>query len=102
MRTLCALMLALTACASTPELTWHCTDGPSFKLHYDKLGRAVVSADDHLYVLPPAPSGSGARYSDGVVEYWEHQGEATLTGAVERPYRQCKTGVSVPAKRAVD
>jgi membrane-bound inhibitor of C-type lysozyme len=102
MRTLCALMLALTACASTPELIWHCADGPSFKLHYDKLGRAVVSTDNHLYVLPPAPSGSGARYSDGIAEYWEHQGEATLTGVANGPYRQCRSGVSVPAKPAAD
>jgi membrane-bound inhibitor of C-type lysozyme len=92
MRALWVAMLMLTACASTPELTWRCEGGPSFKLHYDKRGQVVVSADDHIYVLPPAPSASGARYSDGIVEYWEHQGEATLTGTAEGPLRQCKRG----------
>jgi membrane-bound inhibitor of C-type lysozyme len=90
MKALCAVLLALTACASAPELTWHCAGGPSFKLHYDKHGQAVVSENDHVYVLPPASSASGARYSDGIVEYWEHQGEATLTGTADRPYRECK------------
>ncbi len=90
MRALFAALLALTACASTPELSWQCAGGPSFRLHYDKRGQAIVSADDHVYVLPSAPSASGARYSDGIVEYWEHQGEATLTGIADGPYRECK------------
>jgi membrane-bound inhibitor of C-type lysozyme len=35
---------------------------------------------------------SGARYSDGAVEYWEHGGGATLNGARGGPYNNCRRG----------
>jgi len=53
---------------------------------------AEVFAGGQLYNLPVAQSGSGARYSNGAVEYREHQGQATLNGAVGGPYTNCRHG----------
>jgi len=71
---------------------WRCAGGSSFAVYYDKDGSAVVTAASQKYVLPRAISGSGARYADGEVEFWEHQGKATLSGAAGGPYRECVPG----------
>ena len=84
------MLLTLTACAPAREFTWHCASGSSFTIRYDDQGRAIVSANDHVYVLSPARAASGARYSGELVEYWEHQGEAKLTGVPSARYDQCK------------
>ena len=57
-----------------------------------EAGAAEVFAGGQVYRLPQAQSGSGARYSNGSVEYWEHQGQATLTGAQGGPYANCSRG----------
>jgi membrane-bound inhibitor of C-type lysozyme len=82
----------LTACAPAREFTWHCANGTSFTIRYDDRDRAIVSANDHVYMLSPARAASGARYSGEAVEYWEHHGEATLTGIPGARYDQCKLG----------
>lgn len=89
-------LLALTACASTeraggPRTDWRCTGGAAFSVRFDG-DAAEVFAGGQLYNLPVAQSGSGARYSNGAVEYREHQGEATLNGAVGGPYTNCRHG----------
>jgi len=96
--TLAAALLALAACASAPTQTggpridWRCDGGAAFSLRYNAAGAAEVFAAGRTYTLPAAQSGSGARYSDGAVEYWEHQGQATLNGAAGGPYANCRRG----------
>jgi len=74
--------LALVACSShTHEFTWACEGNTSFTLQIDDKDTAIITAAGHTYVLPQIEAASGSRYSDGAVEYREHQGEATLSGA---------------------
>lgn len=40
---------------------------------------ALVRTGEEEHTLPIAISASGARYSNGVVEFWEHQGTARFT-----------------------
>jgi membrane-bound inhibitor of C-type lysozyme len=84
------IVLTLPACTSVREFNWHCASGASFTLHYDSRQQAIVSANEQVYVLPAALAASGARYSDGTVEYWEHQGEATLRGIPGARFEHCK------------
>jgi membrane-bound inhibitor of C-type lysozyme len=89
-------LLALAACASSgraggPRTDWRCTGGAAFSVRFDG-DAAEVFAGGQLYNLPVAQAGSGARYSNGSVEYWEHQGEANLNGAVGGPYTNCRRG----------
>lgn len=65
-------------------------------MYYDEHGAAVISVGKYRYVLPPARSASGARYADDDVEFWEHQGRASLLGAAGGPYRDCVVGKAVP------
>lgn len=86
---------ALAACAtpapqSGDRIDWSCDRGAAFSLRYNAQGEAEVFAGGQLYRLPSATSGSGARYANGSVEYWEHQGRATLNGAAGGPYTNCR------------
>ena len=89
--------LALLACSPQAQtsqtdktVTFACANGKSFTVTYDEGDKAaVVKAGAETYRLPVAVSGSGARYSDGKVEFWEHQGEAMLNGASDGPYESC-------------
>lgn len=95
MKTLAALAaLCLLAACSTmhggPRTDWRCDDGAAFSARFSSRS-AEIFAGGQVYTLPSAPSGSGARYSDGAVEYWEHQGEATLNGARGGPYTHCRS-----------
>jgi membrane-bound inhibitor of C-type lysozyme len=87
--------LALIACTPQQEaegevFTFACANGKSFTVSYDEATtHATVKAGGATHKLPSVISGSGARYSDGKVEFWEHQGEATLTGADDGPYDRC-------------
>ena len=94
---LLAAALLLAACASddggdavgAPRTTWRCDGGSSFTASYTN-GGALVRAGGRSYALPHALSGSGARYASGDVEFWEHAGTATLTGAAGGPYANCR------------
>ena len=70
-------------------ITWHCDGGSAFSVRFIN-GGAEVSAVGRTYALPHVQSGSGARYSNGAVEYWEHGGQATLSGAPGGPYANCR------------
>lgn len=61
-------------------VAWNC-DGKPVAADYDNAGHAVrLQIGPELITLPAAASGSGARYADAAGnEFWEHQGEATLT-----------------------
>jgi len=52
-------------------------------------GHAEVFAGGQTYDLPGVVAGSGTRYTNGTVEYWEHGNEAMLNGAQGGPYSNC-------------
>lgn len=53
----------------------------------------VVRTGEEEYSLPIAISASGARFSDGEVEFWEHQGTARFETPTD-VYQEC-----VPVQR---
>lgn len=84
-----------TPAAIAQVFTFTCAGGRSFDVTYDDgFTVATVSMDGATYKLPAAMSASGARYSDGKVEFWEHHGEAMLSGFPGAPEAPC------PQKRA--
>ncbi len=92
---LAAVLLGLGACAATDPAAgrtdWACAQGAAFSVRFEGA-RAQVFAGGQVYTLPQTESGSGIRYSDGTVEYREHQGQATLSGARGGPYNNCRRG----------
>ena len=102
---LCALMLAACSpqapptsasekppapAAATQVFTFACAGGRSFDVTYDEgFTVATVSMEGASYKLPAAISASGSRYFDGKVEFWEHQGEAMLSGFTGAPEAPC-------------
>jgi len=93
---LAAALLSLAACASTPtgpmgpRMDWRCDGGAAFSARISGRGTAEVFAAGRTYSLPHVQAGSGAKYSNGSVEYWERGGEATLSGAHGGPYTNCR------------
>ena len=88
--------LALSACAANdtptgPSIAWRCDGGVSFSARNTTNGNAEVLAGGQTYRLPGVRAGSGVRYFDGRVEYWEHGGEAMLNGAAAGPYVNCRS-----------
>jgi membrane-bound inhibitor of C-type lysozyme len=103
------VLFALAGCAAPQTSTvsdvaagqtwiWRCDNGVSFTTQNTSEGNTVVAAG-RTYRLPSVISGSGARYSDGRVEFWEHGGEAMLNGAAGGPYQNCtnRDGDVIPA-----
>ena len=83
MKSVAALaLLLLAACGTTsaggPRVDWRCDNGAAFSMRLTSEGHAEVFAGGHTYDLPGVVAGSGTRYTDGSVEYWEHGGEAML------------------------
>ena len=89
-----AAALALWACAPAgdvatgPSVAWQCDGGASFSARMTTGGNAEVVAGGQTYHLPGVQAGSGVRYTDGQVEYWEHGDEAMLNGAAGGPYEK--------------
>lgn len=93
---LLVILLALGACGAGdaptgPALEWQCDGGASFSARMTTNGNAEVSAGGQVYRLPGVPAGSGTRYTDGQVEYWQHGEEAMLNGASGGPYSNCRS-----------
>lgn len=91
-----AALLSLAACASGAmpsgdRTDWRCDGGAAFSVRFSG-GNANVFAGGQTYSLPQAQSGSGIRYTNGAVEYREHQGQASLHGAHGGPYENCRAG----------
>ena len=88
-----AALFALCACAGDgptgPSIEWRCEGGASFSARMTTQGNAEVQAGGQTYRLPGVQAGSGTRYSDGQVEYWQHGDEAMLNGAAGGPYANC-------------
>jgi len=68
------------AAAGVISVSWSC-DGKPVTSDFDNAKRQVsLKLGNDVLTLPEAESGSGARYADKAGnEFWEHQGEATLT-----------------------
>ncbi|HEY9255545.1 MAG TPA: MliC family protein [Stenotrophomonas sp.] len=77
--------------AANPTATYAC-EGKTVTATFDNSGEGSVSLQlgAERLVLPTAVAASGARYADKAGnEFWEHQGEATLTLAGGKP-QQCR------------
>jgi len=91
-----AYVAALAACstpsggAASGQIQWRCDSGAAFSMHLTNEGNAEVFAGGQTYSLPGVPAGSGTRYTNGAVEYWEHGGQAMLNGAAGGPYTNCR------------
>lgn len=87
-----ALLAACTTTASGPSgprIDWRCDNGAAFSMRLTGEGHAEVFAGGQTYDLPGVVAGSGTRYTNGSVEYWEHGNEAMLNGAQGGPYANC-------------
>jgi len=93
-----ACVAALAAACSTEggsggsvggRFSWHCDGGHSFTVGFTR-NSALVSVNGRTYNLVHAQSASGARYSNGSVEYWEHGGQVQLSGVSGGPYVNCR------------
>jgi membrane-bound inhibitor of C-type lysozyme len=86
-----ALLAACTTATGSdgPRIDWRCDNGAAFSMHLTGEGHAQVFAGGQIYDLPGVVAGSGTRYTNGSVEYWEHGNEAMLNGAQGGPYNNC-------------
>ena len=97
-RALLFVALLLGACATdgagsgesvgAPRTTWRCDGGAAFSVRFSPTA-ARVFAGGQTYDLPQVEAASGARYANGSVQYWEHDGVASLAGAAGGPYAGC-------------
>ena len=91
---LAAIWLLLAACtAERPAQPvavsdLRCDNGASLRIEWWS-GKAEVAFGTQRWFLPIAVSGSGARYSDGVREVWEHQGVVRVTDG-DAPPTSCR------------
>ncbi len=63
---------------------YDCGSGSGVRVKWWK-GKAEVFFGKEEWTLPLALSGSGARYSDGTREIWEHQGKLRVDDGVSAP-----------------
>ena len=101
MKRVCILtsLAALSACTTLDNLggggsignriIWHCDGGHVFSVGFTH-NSAQLGVNGRAYILPHAQSASGARYSNGAVEYWENAGQVELSGVAGGPYVNCK------------
>ena len=66
--------------AGIPPVGYRCDDGREVLATFVQADppAARIERDGTRLVLPLPRSGSGARYGDGPVTFWEHHGEARL------------------------
>jgi membrane-bound inhibitor of C-type lysozyme len=86
----CATGLSPGGASDTGRLDWRCDNHAAFSMRLMADGHAKVFAGGQVYDLPGVAAGSGTRYTNGSVEYWEHGNEAMLNGAAGGPYNNCR------------
>lgn len=96
-----ASLTLLAACSTTAgaglgggeslggRINWACDGGHAFRVSFTR-NSAQVAVAGRSYILPHAQAASGARYSNGSVEYWEHAGQVELSGVAGGPYVNCR------------
>jgi membrane-bound inhibitor of C-type lysozyme len=80
----------LTVALSNATVSYFCADGRRMAVTYVNdldPGSARVVVAGNTYVLPQVMSGSGARYSDGKITWWNKGREGTLE--LGAPATQC-------------
>jgi membrane-bound inhibitor of C-type lysozyme len=80
----------LTVALSNATVSYFCADGRRLAVTYVndlEPGSARVVVAGNAYVLPQVVSGSGARYSDGKITWWNKGREGTLE--LGAPATQC-------------
>ncbi len=75
------------------EATFNCPNGPTIETIFYSNDSMVMNIDGVTHELQIATSASGARYQNEAegLEFWEHQGEATVTMG-GRTYTACVSG----------
>ena len=73
------------------RINWRCDGGHAFTVSFTR-NSAQVAVAGRSYNLAHAQAASGARYSNGSVEYWEHAGLVELSGVPGGPYVNCRRG----------
>ena len=74
------------------DASYLCRDGTTVRARYYIDAQSVdltVGDSAEPVRLPVAMSGSGARYTDGAYELWEHQGKARVTLPSGTVYDEC-------------
>jgi membrane-bound inhibitor of C-type lysozyme len=88
----CGTSGTTSAFSRFPRQDWRCDADRAFSVRFDNKQQAELFAAGRVLVLTAAVTGSGTRYRNGDVEYWEHQGQARLINAFGGPYNNCRQG----------
>jgi putative lipoprotein len=91
-----ALLLGLSGCYRTaaehqaPQVfTFNCESSYAFTVQFEG-DTAILTLPDRTLRLPQVLSGSGARYSDGNVTFW-NKGDTARLELGDRVYESCRT-----------
>lgn len=90
-----SLLVILTGCWRAAEhqaprvFTFHCESDYTFTVQF-KGDTAVVTLPGRTVRLPQVVSGSGARYSDGDITFW-NKGNTARLELGDRTYDACRT-----------
>lgn len=71
-----------------PTVTWDC-DGQMIPVRFMEDAVLIDLPNGTSVTLPIAMSGSGARYTNNTVTYWEHQGTAMIE-TPEQSWEDCQ------------
>ena len=82
----------MRAAAIGNRIDWRCDGDAAFSVRFTSRSRTSVRRRPNL-PLPHAQSGSGARYTNGSVEYWEHGGEADAQRRARRAVHELSPGL---------
>ncbi|GEM_PF-5892017 len=78
-----AITLLLASCAATPpSKSYHCESGARFEVHGGDDSVTLTLPDGRPHTLPRVRSGSGVKYTDRHLLYWDQGGgRAVLAGS---------------------
>lgn len=88
-------LLAAAGCArrgaapAAPEYVFRCPDGAEIRARY-AADSVALQLPAGAARLPLAPSGSGARYANDTLEFWEHAGAARVAERGRVRYDGCR------------
>jgi len=81
-----AACVVATACRPPAVYRFSCPGGAEVRVRYAH-DSAYVQLPTGVAVLPFARSGSGARYANDTLEFWEHAGAVRITRRIGAPRR---------------